>query len=85
MAKKVSIKAQKKLEVLTESRRKWDRVHSLVELAASQKTGQEMYLSQLRRAAEDVARVFMNGGYDKLPNGLRLPNERSSPKRKPKI
>lgn len=69
MAKKVSIKAQKKLEILTEARRKWDRVHSLVELAASQKTGRDMYLSQLRRAATEVARVFMNGGYGPLADG----------------
>ena len=66
MAKKISIKAQKKLEILEESRRKWDRVHSLVEMAAGAKTGQEMYLTQLKRAATEVARVFMNGGYGPL-------------------
>ena len=56
----------KKLDTLTEARRKWDRVHSLVEMTATQKTGQDMYLGQIRRAAEDVGRVFMNGGYGPL-------------------
>jgi len=56
----------KKLDVLAEARRKWDRVHSLVEMTASQKVGQDMYLGQIRRAAEDVSRVLMNGGYGPL-------------------
>ena len=66
MAKKISSKAMRKLETLAEARRKWDRVRSLVELVASQKTGQDMYLSQIKRAAEDVSRVVMNGGYGPL-------------------
>jgi len=66
MAKKLSSKAMKKLETLAEARRKWDRVRSLVEMLASQKTGQDMYLSQIKRASEDVGRVFMNGGYGPL-------------------
>lgn len=66
MAKKLSSKAMKKLDTLTEAKRKWDRVHNLVEMAATQKTGQDMYLSQMKRAAEDVGRVFMNGGYGPL-------------------
>jgi len=66
MAKKLSSKAMKQLETLAEARRKWDRVRSLVEQVASQKTGQDMFLTQIKRAAEDVARVFMNGGYGPL-------------------
>ena len=66
MAKKLSSKAMKQLETLTEARRKWDRVRSLVETVASQKTGQDMFLTQIKRAAEDVGRVFMNGGYGPL-------------------
>ncbi len=66
MAKKLSAKAMKKLDTLAEAKRKWDRVHSLVEMAATQKTGQDMYLNQIKRAAEDVGRVFMNGGYGPL-------------------
>ena len=66
MAKKLSSKAMKKLDTLAEAKRKWDRVHSLVEMTATQKTSQDMYLSQAKRAAEDVGRVFMNGGYGPL-------------------
>jgi hypothetical protein len=66
MAQKLSSKAMKRLETLTEARRKWDRVRSLVEQVASQKTGQDMFLTQIKRASEDVGRVFMNGGYGPL-------------------
>ncbi len=66
MGKKVSSKGLKKLDTLAEARRKWDRVHSLVETTAAAKTGQDMYLGQIKRAAEDVGRVFMNGGYGPL-------------------
>ena len=59
---KMSSNAQRKLEALSEARRKWDRIHSLVEQCGSQQTGQDMYLSQIRRAAQDVGRVFMNSG-----------------------
>jgi len=69
MAQKLSSKAMKKLDTLTEARRKWDRVHSLVEMTATQKTGQDMYMGQAKRAAEDVGRVFMNGGFDPLAQG----------------
>jgi hypothetical protein len=63
---KLSANAQRKLDVLEEARRKWDRIHSLVELAGSQQTGQDMYVTQIRRAAEDVNRVFLNGGFGPL-------------------
>jgi hypothetical protein len=63
---KLSANAQRKLDVLEEARRKWDRIHSLVEMAGSQQTGQDMYVNQIRRAAEDVNRVFLNGGFGPL-------------------
>jgi len=66
MAQKLSSGAQRKLDALVEARRKMDRIHSLVELAASQPSGEEMYLGQIRRAAADVGRVFMNNGYGPL-------------------
>ncbi|UCD23657.1 MAG: hypothetical protein JSW51_11550 [Gemmatimonadota bacterium] len=59
---KLSSKAQRKLDALDEARRKWDRIHSLVELCGSQPTGHDMYLGQIRRAAQDVGRVFMTSG-----------------------
>jgi hypothetical protein len=66
MAQKLSSRAQRKLDALEEARRKVDRIHSLVELAASQPSTAEMYLGQIRRAAADVGRVFMNNGYGPL-------------------
>lgn len=59
---KMSSNAQRRLDSLNEARRKWDRIHSLVELCGSQPSGQDMFLSQIRRAAQDVGRVFMNSG-----------------------
>jgi hypothetical protein len=59
---KMSSTAQRKLDALDEARRKWDRIHSLVEMCGSQPTGQDMYLGQIRRAAQDVGRVFMSSG-----------------------
>lgn len=69
MASKLSAKTQQKLSALEEARRKWDRVHSLVELAATQKTGTDMYLQQIRRTSEDVSRVFLNNGLGPLADG----------------
>jgi hypothetical protein len=80
MAHKLSSSAQRKLDALVEARRKMDRIHSLVELAASQPSGQDMYLGQIRRAAADVGRVFMNNGYGPLAdatNQMSLATKRS--------
>ena len=77
---KLSIKAQRKFDALNEARRKWDRIHSLVEQCGSQPTGQDMYLGQIRRAAQDVGRVFMNSGNGPLAdqaNQLVLATKRS--------
>jgi tRNA nucleotidyltransferase (CCA-adding enzyme) len=63
MGTKLSAKAQQKLDVLTEARRKWDRVHSLVEQYSSANTGEDAFLSQIYRTATEVARIFMNQGY----------------------
>jgi tRNA nucleotidyltransferase (CCA-adding enzyme) len=63
MGTKLSAKAQQKLEVLTEARRKWDRVYSLVEQYSSTNTGEDSFLGQIYRTASDVARIFMNHGY----------------------
>lgn len=63
MGTKLSSKALKKLDTILEARRKWDRVHGLVEQYAAQKVGEDMYLVQIARASVEVARVFMNSGY----------------------
>jgi len=69
MAKKLSSKALKKLDMLTEARRKWDRVRGLVELLATQRMGHDLYLGQIRRTSQDVQRVFMNAGLGPLADG----------------
>jgi hypothetical protein len=61
MAGKLSAKAQQKLDILAEVRRKTDRLHSLVEQYASQK--QDFYASQIARGGAEVGRLLMNGGY----------------------
>ncbi len=59
MADRLSAKAQATLAALKEARRKWDRVHSLVERVVSAKRGHHHQLmSQIRRASEDAARIF---------------------------
>jgi hypothetical protein len=63
MTSKLSSKAQKKLDVISQARRKWDRIHGLVEQYATQKVGEDMFLGQISRASVEVSRVFMNSGY----------------------
>jgi hypothetical protein len=60
---KLSAKAQLKIDVLTEARRKFDRIHSLVEQYAGTSHGEDTFLSPLARTATEVARLFMNNGY----------------------
>ena len=60
---KLSAMAQLKLDVLTEGRRKYDRIHSLVEQYGAANSGEDALMRALSRAAADVARLFMNNGY----------------------
>lgn len=60
---KLSAGAQLRIEVLTEARRKFDRMYSLVEQYGAAKAGEDAIMSSLARTATDVARVFMNNGY----------------------
>lgn len=60
---KLSAKAQLKLDVLLEARRKLDRIHALVEQYAGTSRGEDALLSPLARTATDVGRLFMNQGY----------------------
>ncbi len=66
MGSKLSSKALRMLEALEEATRKWARVHSLVEQVAVARKGQDMFLSQISRAAADVNRLFMNNGLGPL-------------------
>lgn len=62
MAKKVSAKAQRSLEILEEGRRKVDRIYALVEQYAATKKGQAAFAPMISRAATDLGRLFMNNG-----------------------
>jgi hypothetical protein len=58
---KLSAKAQQKLDLLEQARRKTDRLHNLVEQYAS--TGQDLFASQISRTAMELGRVLMGVGY----------------------
>jgi len=60
---KLSAKAQLKIEVLAEARRKLDRIHSLVEQYAGTGHGEDAFLGPMARTATEVARLVMNNGY----------------------
>ena len=75
MGSKLSSKALKKLAALEEAKRKWDRVHALVEQAATQPASLDVLLRGCRHASEDVSRIFSNSGFGPLADaadGLRL-------------
>lgn len=80
MGQKLSANAIQKIATLKEAKRKWDRVHSLVEQAATQAESREVFLRQCRRAAEDVSRVLEQAGFrsladtaDQLPSVIKRP------------
>jgi hypothetical protein len=60
---KLSAKAQLKIDMFMMARRKYDRIHSLVEQYAGTNKGDEAMMGPLSRTATEVARVFMNNGY----------------------
>lgn len=61
MGSKLSAKAQQKLDLLETARRKTDRLHSLVEQYAA--SGQDLFASQIARAATELGRALMAAGY----------------------
>jgi hypothetical protein len=60
---KLSAGAQLKLDALTEARRKFDRIHALVEQYGGTTAGEDSLLRPLARAAAEVGRLFMNNGW----------------------
>lgn len=58
--KKLSSKAQQKLDLLIEARRKTDRLYSLVEQYAG--TGADHFASMISRAGTELGRVLLNAG-----------------------
>ena len=55
-----------KLQVLEEAKRKWDRIHALVEQSSVQPTDLEVLMRQCHRTSNDVGRVLLNGGFGQL-------------------
>ena len=60
---KLSAKAQLKIDMFLSARRKYDRIHSLVEQYAGLNKGDDALLGPITRTATEVARMFMNNGY----------------------
>jgi hypothetical protein len=60
---KLSAGAQLKMDVFTQARRKFDRIHALVEQYAGTSKGEDALLSPISRTATEVARLFMQNGY----------------------
>lgn len=68
MGSKLSGTQLVKVEALTEARRKWDRVHKLIETAAVTPTGQDDLLRQCQRTSSEVGRFLSNAGFGALSN-----------------
>ncbi len=66
MGSKLSPADQQKLEALGEGKRKWDRIHSLVEKAASEERARETLMRQCHRNASAVGRFFGNNALGQL-------------------
>ncbi len=62
MTPRVSGAAQEKLGVLDEVRRKWDRVHRLVEESANQEYGRAVFWSQIGRIVKELSLLLSNSG-----------------------
>lgn len=63
MAGKLSIAAQQEMVFFEEAKKKIDHLHALIEQMAAAKIGQVELMGPIGRAATDVQRVLMNGGY----------------------
>lgn len=66
MVPRLSANALRRLAVLKEAKRKWDRVHALVEQAATNAGTREVFLRQCQRAAQDVQRLLEGDGFKEL-------------------
>ncbi len=70
MVKKLSAKGMLKLEKLEEANRKLDRIKGLIAKYAIAIKGQDAFLSSISRAATDVSRVLLTGGYGVMSDSL---------------
>lgn len=66
MGSKLSPADQQKQEALGEGKRKWDRIHSLVEKAASEERARDTLMRQCHRNASAVGRFFANNALGQL-------------------
>lgn len=60
--KHLSTQALQELEVLTQARRKVDRLHSLVEQYAAMKKGQDAYAGMIARTGTELSRLLLLNG-----------------------
>ncbi len=66
MGSKLSAADQQKLDVLGEAKRKWDRIHTLVEQSATEVKARDTLLQQCRRNASAMGRFFTNNALGQL-------------------
>ncbi len=66
MGSKLSAADQQKLEVLGEAKRKWDRIHTLVEQSATEVKARDTLMQQCHRNASAVGRFFLNNALGPL-------------------
>ena len=66
MGFKLSPADQQKKEALGEGKRKWDRIHALVEKAVLEERGRDTLLRQCHRIASALARFFANSALGPL-------------------
>lgn len=63
MAGKLSAKAQQRLDILLQGKRKVDRLYSLIEQYASARSDAEQLAGTISRAGMDVGRLFLGNGF----------------------
>ena len=66
MGSKLSAADQQKLGALGEGKRKWDRIHALVEKAASEERARDTLMRQCHRNVSAVSRLFANNALGQL-------------------
>jgi hypothetical protein len=71
MAHKLSAAAQQRLIMLEEIKRKWSRVHRLVEESAVQRSGQDVFWQQIRRATKEIQRTLTDIGWNELAENVK--------------
>lgn len=63
MGDKLSAKAQQRLDMLIQCRRKLDRIHGLVEQYATARKGGDSFAPLISRAAAETGRLLLGNGF----------------------